>query len=173
VLVLLIGLRCSGKTTIGRAAAEALGLAFIDLDDLTLRELNAPSVSQAWRDRGEAEFRRAEARALAGALTQTDAIVALGGGTPTAPGADALLLQATRNGAIIVYLRADAQTLRARMQGQTSDRPGLTGDDPIAEVAAVLAERDPLYRSLAQQVVQVDRLSEAEALAAVVAAVVV
>ena len=39
----------------------------------------------------------------------------LGGGTPTAPGATALLKQAQTTGAQILYLRATAQTLRARL----------------------------------------------------------
>jgi shikimate kinase len=147
-----------------------MSLPFVDLDDRTVGLLKARSVAEAWREVGEAGFRRAEVEALGAALKVGDAVVALGGGTPTARGALELIRGAQGAGAMVLYLRASAASLRARLIGQMDDRPSLTGADPLAEIEAVLARRDPAYLALADAVVNVDGLSEAEAAAAVVAA---
>lgn len=157
--LVLMGLRGSGKTTLGALAAARLGLPFVDLDDRTRALLGAASVAEAWRTRGEPAFREAEARALAAALAGPVSVIALGGGTPTAPGAADLLRQGRAN---IVYLRADASTLRARLAStidSDANRPSLTGGDPLREIEAVLAQRDPLYIGLARHVVEIAGLT--------------
>jgi shikimate kinase len=62
----------------------------------------------------------------------------------------------------IVYLRARPETLRARLQSATGDRPPLLGDDAVNEVDAVLAERGPVYEALADTCVDVDVLPVVE-----------
>ncbi|MCH7962234.1 MAG: hypothetical protein IIC49_07845, partial [Planctomycetes bacterium] len=89
--VLLMGLRGSGKSTIGREFAAASGRTFIDLDELTLVRLGTESVAEAWARFGESAFRAAEREELDRVLRSRPSgrtIVALGGGTPTAPGAE-------------------------------------------------------------------------------------
>lgn len=154
--IVLIGLRGSGKTTVGRLAAERLARVFVDLDDVTARSLGAARAADAWAEHGERAFRRAEAAALAAALARDGRVIALGGGTPTAPGAADLLRRERDAGrARIVYLEADAPTLRARLAAtDLSTRPSLTGADPLAEIDAVLARRDPLFRELADEVIE-------------------
>jgi shikimate kinase len=164
--LVLIGLRGSGKTTLGRSLGQRSGRAFIDLDEKTPEVLGAATVREAWDRHGAAEFRRAEVVALKRALAADSQIIALGGGTPTAPGAADLLRQEQKIGRItIVYLASDASTLRARLiAADNTDRPSLTGADPLAEIGAVLAARDPLFRDLADEVMQTDELSTDEAL---------
>ncbi len=157
--IVLIGLRGSGKSTLGRALADRLGLPFVDLDDVTPQLLGRASVADAWRHDGELAFRRAEARALEQELTLRGRVLALGGGTPTAPrAADLLREHALAGRAVIVYLRAPAPALRRRLEatGPGAGRPSLTGAGPLDEIAAVLAARDPLYASLAGLVVEVE-----------------
>jgi shikimate kinase len=134
-------------------------MAFVDLDDLTLKSLGALTVGSAWAVQGEAAFRRAEVAALHQALAGTDQVLSLGGGTPTAPGA-AELIEAARQkrAAQVIYLRAQPATLRARLIGQVHDRPSLTGADPLDEIETVFAQRDPAYLALADTVIDADRL---------------
>jgi shikimate kinase len=160
-VLILIGLRASGKTTIGKALAAMTGRPFTDLDDLTAQRLNAPNASEGLRTHGLQAFREAELESLRAFLptAKPDHILALGGGTPTIPQAAALLRGAP---AQIIYLRATAPTLRARLLTDLKTRPSITGDGPIAEVDALLAQRDSTYRGLAQHVIETDRLAESQ-----------
>ncbi len=153
--IVLMGLRASGKSTLGAALANRLSRPFVDLDDRTLALLGVPTASEAWDRLGEPAFRAAEVRALHGALATPGQVIALGGGTPTAPGAAELLrgAQNTR----LVYLRCQPHVLRERLSrsgGPGANRPSLTGKDPLAEIDTVFAQRDPLYRSLATHVIE-------------------
>lgn len=154
--IVLIGLRGSGKTTLGRALSARLGLGFCDLDRDTPALLGFESVASAWSAGGERAFREAEAEVLRRRLESRGMVLALGGGTPTAPGAAELLRAKRRSGeARVVYLRYGADELRRRLGDVADpDRPSLTGDDPLREIEAVLAARDPLYRELAEAVVE-------------------
>lgn len=176
--LVLIGLRGSGKTTVGRALAERLGRGFVDLDTLTPAELGESDVASAFAKHGEAKFREAEAACLGRVLREETGpsvgqIVALGGGTPTAPGA-AELLSATRaqERALIVYLRGSAATLRGRLsQAENAHRPSLTGRGMLEEIDELLTRRDPLYRRLADVVIELDRSAGAATVDGVATAV--
>ena len=150
--ILLIGLRASGKSTLGRALATALGgVPFVDLDDHTREALGATTVREAFLRAGEAGFRAAEAEALARALRSGEAhVLALGGGTPTAPGAAAQIAEARREGrALVVFLDPPLSTLAERLAAHEGDRPSLTGRGVVAEIGDVAAVRRPLYAALA------------------------
>ncbi|MEZ6234356.1 MAG: shikimate kinase [Phycisphaerales bacterium] len=155
--LVLMGLRGSGKSTLGGVLGVRLGRGVVDLDERTLARLGCATASDAFATLGEGAFRRAEIESLREVLRTSAQIVALGGGTPTAPGA-AELLRGERDGgrATIVYLHASPDALRRRLAGtDMANRPGLLGGDPLAEIDAVYAARDPLYRSLASAVVEV------------------
>lgn len=171
--IILLGLRGCGKTTAGRLLAARLARPFVDLDDVTPGELGAATVAEAWARHGEPAFRHAEVMALTRVLSRDGQVIALGGGTPTAPGAPHLLeLTAAQGRAVIVYLRAPADVLRARLAGvSNANRPSLTGLGVLEEIEGVLSARDPLYRELAQHVVETGTLTP-EGTADVVARVV-
>ena len=174
--VLLMGLRGSGKTSIGREFAAASGRKFIDLDELTPVRLGCESVADAWGEFGESAFRSAERDELDRVLRSRSpgpTVVALGGGTPTALGADDLIRGAVGSGRVAaVYLRAQPDTLRERLTGMDhSDRPSLTGAGTIAEVEQVFNARDRLYCELASSVIETDDLDKAGVVAAIEAAV--
>jgi shikimate kinase len=158
MLLVLIGLRGSGKTTLAPILAGKLGYQWLDLDAATLAVLGETSVVDAWKHHGENGFRAAEAVALRDALNKTNYVIACGGGTPTAPGATAMLTAAEETGkAAIVYLRGSIETLQQRLRDAgVADRPGLTGADPIAEVPMLFMKRDPLYMSIASCTVAID-----------------
>lgn len=165
-----MGLRGCGKTTLGPQLAQRRDYAFVDLDQRTAARLGAPSAAVALREMGESAFRKAEAAALADVLDEYDlTIIALGGGTPTAPGAAASIRQAIHEGmALCVYLRATPATLRTRMSEPTApDRPALTPRGTYDEVDELFRARDPLYESLATNIIDVDGLGVPQTLAAV------
>lgn len=152
----LIGLRGSGKSTLARALALAQDRRMIDLDDLTLARFgDCASISEVFDRYGEMAFRRAESDALQQAIKDhAGVIIALGGGTPTAPGAADLIEQVIRSGeAHVAYLRCQPDMLRARLQQQSekqqADRPSLTGADEGVEIEQVFRARDDLYQKLA------------------------
>lgn len=158
--IALLGLRGSGKSTVGRRLAGRLGLGFVDLDDLIPPRLGERTVADVFRNHGEPAFRAAERDALEGALAEPGRVLALGGGTPTAPGAEPLLREAARRGTPLLYLRASPETLRARLsRDDDRSRPSLTGAGTIAEVESVFDIRDPLYRDLATLVLDTDGMS--------------
>ena len=160
--VVLIGLRGSGKTTVGRIVAQTLGHDFVDLDDLTPAALNEKSAADAWRKHGEQAFRAKEASALLRMLGErVRVVIAAGGGTPTAPGAPEMLrLERAARRTVVVYLSCRPETMRARLsQTDVTTRPSLTGADPLDEIEAVLGQRDALYRGLADHVVETDDMN--------------
>jgi shikimate kinase len=94
----------------------------------------------------------------------SDAVIGLGGGTPTAPGVGESIEKHKESGAArVVYLRAEADTLVNRLgeQGLGENRPSLTGGDALEEMAEVFAARDPMYRRLADDIVDASRALEA------------
>ncbi len=163
-----MGLRASGKTTLGQALAAHLSRPFVDLDEVAAAMLGCVDVPEVWAMHGPAAFRGAEVGALRQILdagANPPAVIALGGGTPTAPGAGDLLREHARAGRIVlVYLRASPQTLRARLERTDLDeRPSLTGEGVLDEVAGVFRQRDPLYRELATRLLETDGLTPAQA----------
>ncbi|MCH8509207.1 MAG: shikimate kinase [Phycisphaerales bacterium] len=169
--IVLMGLRGSGKSTLGRGLADALGRAFIDLDDRTAAALGFQTPGEALRTHGEAAFRKAEADALQAALREPGIVLALGGGTPTAPGAADLLRELAGDGSVaVLYLHASPQTLAERLIAPGApDRPALVEDDPVSEITTLYEQRDPLYRELAGSVLHLDGVGEDAALAMVTA----
>lgn len=156
--LLLIGPRGAGKTTLGRLTAERLGRTFIDLDEKVREAFGGASIKSIFDSPGREAFRECEVTALKAALAQAPAVIALGGGAPMTPAVRAMVADARLRGrARVVYLAAEAETLQARLrEADLSDRPSLTGSDPIAEVPDVLLERKPIYTSLADRVVQTE-----------------
>ena len=69
--------------------------------------------------------------------------------------ARAVIDEACRSGrARVVYLACSVEELRRRLEQEPGDRPSLTGDDPMDEIASVLAEREPVYRQMADVVLE-------------------
>jgi len=171
--VVLIGLRGSGKSSIGRAIAASSGRPFIDLDDRVLASFDEPSVEGVFAARGESAWRARETVALRQALAETiPSVLALGGGTPTAPGAAELLRASRRDGAlVIVHLDPSVDVLIERLAAEPGDRPSLTGAAIHEEVRTVRAARHQLFASLADLTLgpsELDRAPDAATIAATI-----
>ena len=149
-LLLLIGLRCSGKTTLGEAVASSMGVAWRDLDTMALDRLGCSSVSEAFEKHGEPGWRDAESSSLLRVLeTPTLGVLSLGGGAATTPAAAVGIRAAQASGhAVVVLLHPGHDELVRRLAQGRGDRPRLARDDD-AEVRHLSAARLPLYRSIA------------------------
>lgn len=150
----LIGPRACGKSTIGPLLAHELKSTFVDLDSRALTQFDSRSIREVFATHGEQAWREAEIQELTAVLKSTGQVLALGGGTPAIPRGLQLIQEARRRGsAIVIYLTAPPAVLKSRLQQDTGDRPSLTGADPSEEIAQVTSQREPLYLSIADLVV--------------------
>jgi shikimate kinase len=160
--LVLLGYRASGKTTLGKAVAEALSWDFVDTDEATRQRFEGRAIAQIWAQEGEPAFRAAECEVVAEILGRDQTVIALGGGTPIQPKARAALETAAA-GIIRVYLKAPAEILSQRIEGDTqsgAERPALTPrGGGLEEVRSVLAEREPVYTALADEIFDTTHLT--------------
>jgi shikimate kinase len=139
--IFLVGFMGTGKSTVGRLLAEALGLGFADLDaDITAAAGQA--IPEIFAAEGEAGFRQRERAALLARLEGGPAVIACGGGIVVDPRNRADL----RRGGRVFCLRASPETLRARL-GDDPNRPLLRQD-----LGQLLAAREPFYAEFPDQI---------------------
>jgi shikimate kinase len=142
--LILVGMRASGKTTLGRAVAAALSWAFLDGDQV-LAERTGRSPADWLRDLGEPAFRAAEEGITLDLLaTRAPFVAALGGGAVASSGVRARL-GGFRH---VVWLKAPALELTRRRLAGAEDRPPLTPLAPADETEELLRQRTPLYESV-------------------------
>jgi shikimate kinase len=108
----------AGKSTVGRALGERLGVPFVDLDE-AFEALSGLTIRCAFEERGEAWFREREAELLRGTEALPDAVVALGGGTFTFPENRTVVQKAGRS----VFLDLPFEAIAARLGAKAADRP--------------------------------------------------
>lgn len=163
--IVLLGYRGSGKTSIGKKLASELWKDFVDLDDATRSRFNNQTIADIWAEHGESAFRAAEAEAASELFAKDDLVIATGGGILTHDAGKAAVQSAEH--ATRIYLSCTPGVLAQRIASDATtatERPSLTGDtDPAAEVQAVLAQRDPVYREAADIVFDVTYCSIEEA----------
>ncbi len=138
----------AGKTTIGRALAERMGLPFADTDRILVERTGVP-VAIIFEIEGEEGFRRRESAVLAELAHGEACVVATGGGAVLLPENRELM----RASGTVVYLRARLESLWQRMRHDTT-RPLLATPDPRATLAELLQKREPLYRDAAHVIVE-------------------
>ena len=146
----LVGLPGAGKSTLGRALARHLGYAFVDADQF-LVEKTGVDIPTIFALEGEAGFRSRE-RAVLDELTGRQGIVlATGGG--------AVLNEqnrtALRERGHVVYLYATPNELYQRLR-YDKGRPLLQVANPLAKLNDLYKERDPLYREIADDIVDIN-----------------
>lgn len=146
----LVGLPGSGKSTVGRRLAKALGVTLLDTD-VAIEQQTGRTIADIFATDGEAEFRRIEEGVVRAALASHDGVVSLGGGAVTSPGVREALA-----GHTVVYLEINANEGVRRTGGNTT-RPLLAGGDRAAKYRELMAKRAPLYRRVATVRVDTNR----------------
>ncbi|OGL45366.1 MAG: hypothetical protein A2W05_11645 [Candidatus Schekmanbacteria bacterium RBG_16_38_10] len=150
--IVLIGFRCSGKTTIGKMLSDRLSMGFIDADeriekkcDMTIREI--------FQTKGESHFRLLESDIL-GDLEKLDGkIIATGGG--------AVLkyknMQGLKRNGVIILLDVEPDVAYERIKRDKAtrkNRPPLTDKNLLTEINEQIELRRPYYRNVADFVVK-------------------
>lgn len=140
--VYLVGFMATGKTTIGRELARLMGRKFIDIDQEIERRFTL-TVAEIFAQHGEATFRQAEEDVALELATETNRIVATGGGTILNP----RIFETFEASGMLVCLYTQQSDLLHRIQ-RTDKRPLLKGqsDDQVRQrVERMLAERSEIY----------------------------
>lgn len=149
--VFLVGMMGAGKTTVGRQLAKRLGKTFYDAD----REIEARTgvaVAVIFDIEGETGFRKREAEVLEHLTTLDDIVLATGGGAVL----DSRNRERLKGRGFVIYLHALPPVLWQRTRSDKS-RPLLQDGDPRERLDALYTSRDPLYREVADLVIETGR----------------
>ncbi len=146
--LILVGMMGSGKTTMGRILARHLHKAFADSDE-EIQKRTGVNIPYIFDIEGEPGFRLRENTVLRDLASRDNIVLATGGGVVLAEQNRALLKQS----GIVVYLSASVQDLWHRTR-HDRNRPLLQTPDPFGKLMEIYQQRDPLYRQVADIVVQ-------------------
>jgi shikimate kinase len=146
--IFLVGMMGAGKTTVGRLLARRLKLRFVDSD----REIESRcgvKTPVIFEIEGETGFRARESAVIEALAALPGIVLATGGGV--------VLVERNRRclaeHGTVVYLRAKPEDLYERVR-HDRNRPLLAGGDPLAKLRELHEQRDPLYRSVADVVLE-------------------
>lgn len=145
--VYLVGLMGAGKTTVGRQLARRMNYGFADLD-LAVEVSTGVRIPIIFELEGELGFRDRETRMLAELVVQDSLVLATGGGVVMRAENRTLL----KNNGVVVYLNATPEVLFERTRRSTH-RPLLNVPDPLKKLEELHAQRDPLYREVADIII--------------------
>ncbi len=146
----LVGPMGAGKSTIGRQLARTLGMEFIDSD----REIEARTgvdIPLIFELEGESGFRKREREVIDALTAQPGIVLATGGGAVLDP--DNRRHLAARGN--VIYLKTSVEQ-QLRRTAHDRNRPLLQTENPRQRLEELLAERDPLYREIADIVIDTD-----------------
>ena len=143
IRIILIGYMGAGKTTVGKALAQELGITFYDLDWYISSRMRK-TIAQIFEERGEDGFRQIERNMLHEVAEFEDVIISCGGGTPCFfDNIDYMNQQAP-----VVYLKAEPDVLYKHLAMSKNDRPLLRGksqEELIVFIREQLEKREPFY----------------------------
>jgi len=146
--IILIGPMGAGKTTIGRQLAKRLSKDFYDSDH-EIEKYTGADISLIFEIEGEEGFRKRESQVLEELVSNKNIVLSTGGGAIL----DAENRKLLSDNGIIIYLKSTAEKLYKRIANDKS-RPLLQTDDRLNKIKGILDEREPIYLSLADEVIE-------------------
>jgi shikimate kinase len=162
-VLVLVGPPGSGKSTVGRLAADRLGVGFRDFDD-DLERVHGLAAGELVVKLGREKFQESERDLLETLLPSHDGVLALGGGTPTAPGVSELLKPYH-----VVFLDVDLDHL-LRREGLVPLHPWLL-PNPRAHLKELLNTRRPIYTAVATATIPTSQRTPEDVLTDVLATI--
>jgi len=145
--IFLVGLMGAGKTSVGKLLARRLGKTFLDCDH-EIERATGVRIPLIFEIEGEEGFRARECRMLGELAQRTDVVLATGGGAVLSAQNRSTLSQH----GTVVYLRASPHDLWQRTR-HDRNRPLLQTPNPLGKLTELFNQRDPLYREVADLVV--------------------
>jgi shikimate kinase len=162
--LVLIGFMGSGKSSVGRLAAKALGFQFLDTDQIVVDRAGRP-ISDIFETEGEAAFRAMETESIESLAHLNRCVVSTGGGAILSSHNRQLL----RALGFVVCLTASEEVLFERVS-RNSKRPLLQTENPRATLSKLIQDRDSLYREAAHHTLDTSLLTQSAAVEALVSA---
>ncbi len=151
--IILIGPMGAGKTTIGRQIARLLSFDFFD-SDREIEQRTGVTIPLIFELEGEDGFRRRETDVISELTKKNNIVLATGGGAVLRKENQ----QALKRSGTIVYLCAGIDDLLERT-AKDKNRPLLQTDDPRKKLQAILTEREPIYRELADIILETNKMT--------------
>jgi shikimate kinase len=151
--IFLVGLMGAGKTTIGRHLAKRLNKSFHDADHEIVKRTGV-SIPTIFDIEGETGFRKREAAVIEDLTARENIVLATGGGSVLDPANRERL----KTRGTVIYLHGQPEQLCHRTR-RDKNRPLLQTEDPLAKLKTLYAQRDPLYREVADYIEDTGRES--------------
>lgn len=149
--VILIGFMGCGKSSVGKALANAMGIPFVDTDGM-IEEQAGRKINDIFREDGEEYFRELETFVLKQLLSaQERKVIAVGGGLPVRE----INREYLKRLGTVVYLLAKVETLTGRLEGDDT-RPMLRGGELKKRIETLMDARGELYGEAADVRVETD-----------------
>ncbi|HSN38687.1 MAG TPA: shikimate kinase [Burkholderiales bacterium] len=145
--VFLVGLMGAGKTSVGKILAKHLHKTFYDCDH-EIERCTGVKIPVIFEIEGESGFRERENKMISELVRHRNIVLATGGGAVLS-GQNRRLLAAHGT---VVYLRATPNDLWQRTR-HDKNRPLLQTENPLARLQELFAQRDPLYREIADIII--------------------
>ena len=156
--IVLVGYRCSGKTSVGRLLAKKLNWGFIDTDDLIVQETGL-SIDKIVLTYGWKKFREIERLVIKKVSKLDKFVISTGGGVVLS---EENVKNLRKNG-WLVWLKATPKTIKSRMlKDEQNKRPPLVSNSSSDEIEEVLNSRIPHYKKASDFEVDTDDLTKEE-----------
>ena len=143
----------AGKTTIGRQLAKKTSHKFYDSDH-EIEQRTGVNISLIFEIEGEEGFRKRESQIIEELVLLDNIVLSTGGGAVTQPENR----QALKNNGYIIYLKSRPEMLDKRTAGDKR-RPLLQGQNRLEQIKKILSEREPIYISMADEIIDTDKIS--------------
>ncbi|MGV0981918.1 MAG: shikimate kinase [Polynucleobacter sp.] len=143
----------AGKSTVGKLLAKKLGRRFLDADHV-IEDRCGVKIPVIFEMEGEDGFRKREAQTIKDITAEHDVILATGGGAVLLPENRQFLSER----GTVIYLHANPMELWHRTKGGEG-RPLLKNGDAKKILENLYAIRDPLYREIADYVIETGKPS--------------
>ncbi len=155
--IILIGFRCTGKTTIGKELAKKLNWNFIDLDE-KIQKREGKSIKEIVKEKGWDYFREIEKKEMKNFKNLKNVIIALGGGSVIHQEE----MKNLSDKSLVVWLYSSPEIILKRIKEDKKtdfQRPPLKNTNLEEEIETVLKERNPLYEKFSQLKIDTDKKS--------------